>query len=1733
MANTPSTPASFTQYLASHPEVAAAFAAPAPQKTNLKALGGSSGTGAVSGNAQTPLSWLTDIISRPLYGIEAIAKHQMLAGAQAQANQLKGKGPGQALVDLGAAQNPLTMSGDFLRGVFSDAPGDHETTSQLEEDATDAYGANDPKYKNVKDNVNPILKGITGFVGDIALDPLTYVPGPDVLTIGRKIVKGVGEATKALVPVASDAIKAGAQVVKDARSGSEVTSATEKLLQDAGEGDAPELDLVTQKPYSVVGHNGHSSFVQHFDTKEEADNFAALLRNKHGWTATKGATAKTYGKYRIIDNAAESAKLAEQAAKETEKLPAPIKAEPVPEAAVIPVSVGDQMRANPRSKAMVSILDDLNKVSKKRPVVLPSATTGEASTALNPQAWLNEHIKLAVASTDHASVIRVKNGPVTQSVPLEDVPNILKRATPLRDVLQGEIQKRYLGYREAFAKAANDPKNPHAVDAISRPVVPTKLPKKGPLPTETLVSQLQRFQEVSAQQQERVEGAFGTDLMGQLQRMKNPDRFQAVTKSLSDMLKRTDDLSDVSDFTGNPAMSKLFKALGIDPGEVNAARRQAVSGVGKQNVMDDPIIDRIKDPKLGAQLSDVDKDVVAALPAPLQHDFIDLGRYEHVTKTGTRKTDEGIGEGLGRDDHAINTHAQWNIFHSLSDIVTERAKTVVQRIGAKPGLAGVQRAAYVQGEVMQRLTRAEQLFDSHGMPMFLDYAGERLPLSFGQALDVMGDGYARTLQQTLFNGANSIPTTNVMDAIFMAVKKDATWDDVDAQLEKVALRNGKEGEIPNPLSDGHEAQFGFLPANSMSKANQSEYLNGVRDKWLDPATGNVVTPLKAASIPNAQLYMRWVPRKGGFAPMYQAGPLRGQLTTAIISNVQRMKDVAGENAASYASRLTSETLDLTDDQVAQITMMVNDPTKIADALQSLATIDSRVSKEALVSGTLEPSAHAATEITEAAAPEGAVGAAKDVTKIVKKQKKASADGTDTVEPGKGTAIATAEREAKQVNDDAAAQGAEDDPQTNSFDWKESARANREANSLTLSKIDPIKSAFNPMFNQDLYTYELGSAAGATLGELVYRYRAELTGIQKQFGGIVEGTQTPILRQAFQDLQNGVVRDDPTLAAATQAVKDSMGKLVDVTGEAPILGHGAFRMNTGIDHLNERLRNLGLPEIDIDMAIRDGNASGRTTLEEAADQWKKWEIDDPINFMATMHTAMVRLATDHSTGIGFYREGLRQGWVSHVYKKGFVKVRSTAGSAVADALPRSDWYDPEHLGYLRQLDEVMHSSSQIGGKFGKFTNEYLDPIQQAWKKGVTIYHVGHHTRNLTGDQSSTFLAEGTASLRRSVADAFKVQAVRGNYTDVDVFKSLDALGETTLPRTGDIISSGRYGDLTVDDIWAAAMQKGLIRRAATVEAIGPTGTGAFSSVLGKLSLRGTKLESAAMTVSEYREHYSRLQHFIQIIHNQQKGGKAAKSLDTMLDEAAHRVKRFHPDRSMLTPFEKKYMARLFPFYTWFRGMLPAIAESVALHPGRVNAFNKATYNLAVANGIDPNSLSDPFPTDQLFPSFLTDQFGAGPVAKFGGAYFGISPGIASQDVINQFSAGNPARNALGMLTPMISSPIEAVTMKNLSTGGDIHDLSDFIDSQIPGVNYLSNFTGTSVTGSIASGLQGKGLDPQYQVTAGNKTSADYGVSAFNWLTGLGLQNMSKQNYINYAEIEQRNAAGAAKTNASTF
>ena len=755
--------------------------------------------------------------------------------------------------------------------------------------------------------------------------------------------------------------------------------------------------------------------------------------------------------------------------------------------------------------------------------------------------------------------------------------------------------------------------------------------------------------------------------------------------------------------------------------------------------------------------------------------------------------------------------------------------------------------------------------------------------------------------------------------------------------------------------------------------------------------------------------------------------------------------------------------------------------------------------------------------------------------------------------------------------------------------------------MALKLIDPTKRLFDA--KHGMHTKELlwGSrlffGSGNKMALLSKPFLKSLKNLMrvKEYGDpAVAGGKATVLEQAFRNVQAGTrSAEGSVLRKAEDDIRPMMARFFDQTDELQnvLLGNAFFRTGAGREAINsvfEYNAILGksgsaakLPPsgvfFDQDLAIKTateklvkaneglvaaGKKPGRTvpTQEEITgellNQWKTWDVEDPIGFMYAVNRAMVQLSTEVSFVTQFKEKALQLGLGSSRPQTGFVKIVADGDSRYGKLLGDEPFYMSRDVAEMFQaIDNFAKSTKQFEGGFGRLTRTVIDPLTDTWKYAITLPRPGHHIRNMVGDITLTYLAEGIVGATAASTKAWQLMAFRGNYPDIDVAKALTRNGITDIPKNNTVISSGQLGSFTTQDIFdkllldkgiliPARQREGLLNRQNFTNDAGLLDDDVISNRLSRaaektaavaslgIASRGGRVEDVVLTFAEGRDTYIRIQHAMQMLEKAQRGMKLTRgygmvvdpkkmTTDELFDVIAERVSKYHPDMATLSIQEKKYLRRIMPFYHWNRGAIQAVSETLLMNPGRVVAFNKASYNIAVAAGINPDSMFDPFPDDQLFPSFLSEQM-EGPLFEAGGSYFGVRPGVATFDVMNQFASGNPIDTVLDNANPLFKIPIELLTGTRLGTQSRIRDYSDYIDSSIPGVNYVANISGQSVTGSFYSLLTGGGFDPQYQFEVGNKDSRDQVISAVNWLTGIGLTDYSRPSYIRFAEIEQQQA-----------
>lgn len=534
----------------------------------------------------------------------------------------------------------------------------------------------------------------------------------------------------------------------------------------------------------------------------------------------------------------------------------------------------------------------------------------------------------------------------------------------------------------------------------------------------------------------------------------------------------------------------------------------------------------------------------------------------------------------------------------------------------------------------------------------------------------------------------------------------------------------------------------------------------------------------------------------------------------------------------------------------------------------------------------------------------------------------------------------------------------------------------------------------------------------------------------------------------------------------------MSRLFDSTGVNSVATRSAFAMK----ELNKELRRVGSSHYFNDKGY-----------DNWLDSWKAWNIsDDPINTLSRLELATERLGAKYAL---------------------YDDIAARWGSRMPTREMRYKVDDPRFNGYyfdagmrdqvnkmLSNLDNVHDPSSKVAKMF--------DAVQRVWKTHVTIYSPSHHINNLMGDTWLSWMAGvNNPAVYKKAADILKGQSRR--YDSLDEVEALTSRGIPAKAGGKEILN--KFGKpVTADEFYIAAHRRGLLLSAKQLEDI--FGDELFRGV----KPFGGKVHGVASALTQRRDHFVRLAHFVDSVQKSK-----AKSLDEAFDEAAHTVRKYHPDGMDLTNFERKVMRRIIPFYSWQRKSIPLVAKFLVQKPGKIAMIPKALEAAQAAAGIEGVSRGQSFPVDQLFPDWMRES-GIGPIAKTGmegipgfiaslsrqgvnpltgediGGYTISSPANPLVDSVAEFAGyGKPEdllRGIAGQTTPFGKIPLELFFDENVRTGAPVStDLNRYLTEQIPLVGI-----GSRITGMGLGGPTDKGAAEGFNVEA-----------LINWLTGAGL------------------------------
>jgi hypothetical protein len=612
---------------------------------------------------------------------------------------------------------------------------------------------------------------------------------------------------------------------------------------------------------------------------------------------------------------------------------------------------------------------------------------------------------------------------------------------------------------------------------------------------------------------------------------------------------------------------------------------------------------------------------------------------------------------------------------------------------------------------------------------------------------------------------------------------------------------------------------------------------------------------------------------------------------------------------------------------------------------------------------------------------------------------------------------------------------------------------------------------------------------------------------KLWSNVVKSTTSEARREALSAAQ-GLSRGTslpPANPRLTNLFRDSIERLFSSTGIKDTAASVATRAAFTMKDINAELRRIGSAFQFTNGKITDklGNVIDYSKNVDWLKSWETFELPahvDPVEFVHQLETAAEKVSK-------------RYALLDEVAARfSTVKPTGVYRHLVDDPRLAGRYFTKEMAVQINRMNETFKNTFQTTNSFIKF----VDKVTSAWKSGVTIYAPSHHIRNLIGDAWMSWIAGvNNPDVYRKAAKVLRANKGRysGSIEAVEQLTHPDALiralqrGETPGVKAQSVILRTKSGiKLTAEQIYIAAHQRGLLLSAKAIEDI--YGEQLFPKLFGG------KIQQFARGVSENREHYVRLAHFIDSISKD-----SGKDLKSVFDNAAHNVRKWHPDGMDLTNFEQRYMRRIFPFYSWTRKAFPLVLEAMVMKPGKVVLPAKVTQAIQTGEGIDTGR-DDLFPSDQMFPAWIKEK-GIGPIAATGGPLAGLAalsrqgpeggytmlnPSNPMMDIIGQFGGSGRPKDVMqgigGMLNPVARVPIEVATDKQLGTGVPVsYDPNQYATQQIPGGAILSRLTNMGILGPTKRG-ENEGL--------GNTEAI------INYLTAAGLQGTGP--YIKQAQYE---------------
>tara|TARA_B110000211_G_scaffold233797_1_gene301012 strand:- start:2118 stop:4136 length:2019 start_codon:yes stop_codon:yes gene_type:complete len=493
-------------------------------------------------------------------------------------------------------------------------------------------------------------------------------------------------------------------------------------------------------------------------------------------------------------------------------------------------------------------------------------------------------------------------------------------------------------------------------------------------------------------------------------------------------------------------------------------------------------------------------------------------------------------------------------------------------------------------------------------------------------------------------------------------------------------------------------------------------------------------------------------------------------------------------------------------------------------------------------------------------------------------------------------------------------------------------------------------------------------------------------------------------------------------------------------------------------------------------LMDPNKGGRSALQ--AFKGLNWALNDAAK--------VPEMAAQFSAQFGHLSFGYLT--VKDALAAGFKQIQSGPKSGtLARWLDESQAYPPEFIRQMGNLQKFIDYPTRITDKkgIGKLISA-TDKITSVMKSSLTIWRPGHHVVSAGGDGLMNLL-DGVVSPYR-YHQSMRIMRAAGQFHRGTFFgrdkgaafgKFMDEYDMAAKGGKGiDVQINGINRTIADEDLYRMFNDSGILINNNTAEDLLAMGD-EISLSGGKLSKAFRPIVKANRALGEFsarRDNVLRIAHAVDIMQR-----RGFRSLGEMKEVLTREIMEWHPTLQTLSGFERKYMRRLFYFYTWMRNASNKVFETILENPRYLTLVPKANVGISVGMGGEPQSIGQPMPNDPRLPEFAARNILGPAWYDDDGNVVGVtvnSPQLdIFQDLLGKIAVDPNAslsrnfvenaklvyrENTIGFLSPVPKFAIESMTGTEYQEYGqqNIKDWGEHIIDQT-GLGIISRGTGTAL------------------------------------------------------------------------